>query len=163
MKKNYRWMGIIVVVALASFTGGMFYGKSSAPKNAIGNNWQNQAGRGAGGPGGQGGGMMRRNGAGGQAGGGFVNGEILSKDANSLTIKLNDGGSKLVFLSNKTTINKMATGTPSDLEVGKNVMVTGSAGNDGNVTAEAIQLRPAFAPGDRQVPTGASINDKATK
>lgn len=148
------WIGIIVVVALASFTGGMFYGKSSAPKNATGNNWQNQAGRGAGGPGGQAGGM-RRNGAGGPNGGGFINGEILSKDANSLTIKLSDGGSKIVFLSDKTTISKMAEGTSADLEIGKAVMVTGSTGSDGSVTAQSIQLRPVFATNSSSTPGGA--------
>lgn len=153
MKKNYMWIGIIVVVALASFTGGIFYGKSSAPKS----NSLNQQARGQFSPGGVAG--MRRNGAGGANGGGFVNGEILSQDANSLTIKLSDGGSKIVFLSDKTTINKMAEGTLADLAVGKTVMVTGSTGSDGSVTAQSIQLRPAFATNSSSTPS----SDKPVK
>jgi hypothetical protein len=156
MKKNVMWIVIIVVVALGSGYGGMLYGKNSAPKNTAGANWQNQAGRGQGGPS-----DLRRNG--GANGGGFVNGEILSKDANSLTIKLNDGGSKIVFLSGKTIINKMATGTVADLEVGKNVMINGSAGSDGNVTAESIQLRPAFVANSSSTPAGIPSGDKPAK
>jgi hypothetical protein len=156
MKKNLIWIAVIVIVALGVGYGGVLYGESSASKNSS----TNQQGRGQFGQGGPAG--MRRNG-GGANGGGFVNGEILSKDANSLTIKLSNGGSKIVFLSDKTTINKMATGTPADLEIGKNVMITGNSDNDGNVTAESIQLRPAFNPGNGQNPGGAPTTDKITK
>jgi hypothetical protein len=81
------------------------------------------------------GGMMRMN---------FVAGEIISKDATSITIKLPDGGSKIVFLSASTTISKSVNGTIADLEVGKTVTVDGKTNTDGSVTAQGVQLRSAF-------------------
>lgn len=153
MKKKLMWIVAIIVVALGAGYGGMVFGKSQVKltsadiqKMSATDRQQLMQGLRGGANGGNFAGGRRTGAGGGANGGGFVNGEILSKDANSLTIKLNDGGSKIVFLSNKTTINKMATGTPADLEVGKNVMINGSAGNDGSVTAESIQLRPAFSP-----------------
>jgi hypothetical protein len=79
--------------------------------------------------------------AGMRAGGGFTVGEILSKDETSLTLKLRDGGSKIVLFSPTTKIEKTVEGTPADVMLGKQVMISGSTNPDGSVSATSIQLR----------------------
>jgi hypothetical protein len=73
--------------------------------------------------------------------GGLVLGEIVNIDKESITIKSQDGGSKIVFYSSSTEVSKMASGTPSDLLLGKNIMVNGKASPDGSIVADSIQLR----------------------
>ncbi|MFA6306354.1 MAG: hypothetical protein WCV70_00855 [Patescibacteria group bacterium] len=127
----------VVVVGAGSFYGGMQYGKNqtSAQNNAA---RQQRFGQGAG-P--AQGGQFNRQGR--VAGGGFVNGDIIAKDDKSVTVKSADGGSKIVFLSGATQIMKSVDGSLVDLEMGENVMITGSANSDGSLTAQSIQLRPA--------------------
>ena len=88
----------------------------------------------------------RQSGAGGarglRAGGSFNGGEIVSIDAESMSVKSPDGSSKIIFYGVSTPIMMMASGTPQDLSVGKNVVVNGKANPDGSITAESIQLRP---------------------
>jgi hypothetical protein len=71
-----------------------------------------------------------------------VNGDIISSDTNSITVKLADGSSKIVILNDKTAINKASTATAADLKVGEKVVVFGQDNSDGSVTAQNIQLNP---------------------
>jgi flagellar basal body-associated protein FliL len=71
-----------------------------------------------------------------------VNGEIISADDKSITVKLQDGSSKIVILSDTTTISKSADATKADLKVGERVAVFGIENSDGSVTAQNIQLNP---------------------
>ncbi len=81
-------------------------------------------------------GNMRQGGAGG------TSGEVLSKDAQTLTVKLRDGGSRIVLWSPTTQVSRMASGTPDDVMVGSQVFVTGKTNSDGSVSADMVQIRP---------------------
>jgi hypothetical protein len=85
---------------------------------------------------------MRQGGGG--NGGNMVAGEILSKDATGMTVKLMNGGSRIVLLSDSTEITKMASGSAADLKTGVTVTVRGTQNPDGSVTAQQVQLRPAM-------------------
>lgn len=150
MKKILPIIIAVVVIGGGAFYGGMKYGQSSSPTGGqnAGIGFANlsveqrqerlqQMGVNAGGKG------VNR-------GSGFVNGEIIAKDdpakdgaGKSITVKLLDGSSKIIFYSGTTQIGKMTSGTPSDIEIGKTVSVNGSANQDGSITAQLIQIRSA--------------------
>ncbi len=90
------------------------------------------------------------------AGMNVASGEVISKDDKSITVKLRDGGSKIVFFSDKTTVSKTAEGAQNDVVVGEQVIVSGVANSDGSVIAALIQLRPSLepAPSGSFTPTG---------
>ncbi len=127
-----------VVLLGAGFGGGYVFAKSQSPRGAFGTFSVNgQTVQFAGGTGARGG--TFRTGA----NGGFTTGEILTKDANGITIKMQDGSTKIVLVGTSAQIMKQTTGTLSDLIVGQNVMVTGSSNSDGSITAQTVSLRPA--------------------
>jgi hypothetical protein len=137
MKKKNNSIAITILVAVlvgaAGFYGGMQYekGKVSAASNA-------QFG-GAGGGRGQGAGRF------GQAGGrnGFgrpVSGTIVSQDATSITVKLQDGSTKIVNITSSTSINKSSTAAVADLKSGEQVTAIGMTNSDGSINAQMVSL-----------------------
>jgi hypothetical protein len=125
-------IGALIAIIIAG-AGGYMLGKKSGSGVAA-----EIAPQGGGQMAGRGGGGMR----GGRGGGNFAGGEIISIDAQSLTVKSQDGSSKIVLFSPTTPITTIVPTSPSDLLVGKSIIVGGKANPDGSVTAESIQLRP---------------------
>ena len=126
-QQKTKYIITAVILIFISFYAGMSYGKGKATSATTF---------------GQGGSQVRTARTGGTRGaGGFITGDILSQDANSITVKLSDGGSKIIFLSASTTVSKSTVGSISDLSVGTGVMVSGKTNPDGSVTAQMIQLR----------------------
>ena len=92
-------------------------------------------------------------GAGRQGGGGGTLGAVESLAGDTLTVTT-QSGAVTVQLSEQTTIQKRTPGsrettpgTRADLTAGTRVMVQGTAGEDGTVTAQTIQVLPAGAGG----------------
>jgi hypothetical protein len=138
-KQNYTITILIAVIALGlGFGGGIFYQKSKTPN--FNRNGQFQMGN-----------IQKSNGQNGPSQGtgarnsmrfGGVGGEIISVDDKSITVKMNDGSSKIVLFSDKTQINKSTQGSTADLKSGETVMVMGDSNPDGSITAQNIQLNP---------------------
>lgn len=116
---------IAIVFAAAGFYGGMQYGssKNSSKFPMTGN---------------------RQGGIGGATanGGSIAYGSIVSVDSTSMTVKMNNGGSKIVFFSSSTKISKNADALASDLAAGQTVMASGTSNSDGSISAVAIQINP---------------------
>jgi beta-lactamase superfamily II metal-dependent hydrolase len=87
-----------------------------------------------GGPGGQTGGPAGMNRP--------VAGDIIASDDKSITVKLQDGSSKIVLVNDQSTVTEATTSTKQSLSVGKKVLVFGTANSDGSVTAQNVQLNP---------------------
>ena len=133
--------GIVVVVGMVSFFGGMQYQKGQIVNTGYQNgNFQMMGGNGIQG--------QRQTTTGGRTGmmgnraNRPVSGEIISADDTSITVKLNDGSSKIVMISNTTQINKASVATKVDLKTGEKVSVFGQTNTDGSVSAQSIQLNP---------------------
>jgi len=139
--KNQKIIGVIVIVLVVaglSFFGGMKYASSRSPASQFANRAQN--GLNQNGTTRTGNGMMR----GGPNSGGFVSGQILSIDSKSMTVKLNNGGSKIIFYSPTTKVEKTVDGVITDVVTGNQVTITGTANSDGSINATSVQLRPAI-------------------
>jgi hypothetical protein len=126
MNKTTAIIAGLVLIALA-FYGGMRYGGNNVAAAQAARAGQ-FAGRGG----------MR-----GAAGGGATSGQIISKDAQSVTVQLRDGGSKIIFLSGSTAVMKAVAGSVSDLSIGQQVTAIGTVNADGSITAQSLQIRPA--------------------
>lgn len=129
MNKNILILVIsCLVFAGAGFYGGTIYQSSKNPANQFGNRGTR--------PSGQFNPQMGRQ--------GFrpVNGEVITADSKTISVKLADGSSKLVLLNDKTEINKAEKGTLEEIKVGIKVAIFGTDNADGSVTAQNVQLNP---------------------
>jgi len=145
MKNNIALIAVLALLVggAAGFFGGMQYQKSQRTA-AFGQFTNGQFGA-RGGSGAVG--LRGRNGNG-------AAGTILSIDNNSITVKLAEGGSKIVLLTGSTSINKAATAAIADLTVGQIVSAFGTTNTDGSITATNVQINPVMrGPGG---PSGAS-------
>jgi len=127
----------LVIVGGGAFYGGMKYGQSKSPlSNLSRQNFQNLSPE------------QRQQLSQGRTGGGtganFLSGEVITKDEQSLTLKMSDGSSKIVFFSDSTQISETTGGSIGDVEVGKQIMVSGDQNSDGSYTAKTIQLSPRY-------------------
>jgi hypothetical protein len=124
---------VIIIVGVGSFYGGTVYEKNTATSQKSAQRGVNGQFAGANG---------QERGQRGPNGKGFVNGQITAKDDKSITVKEQDGSSKIVYFSNSTTVGKSVDGSATDLIVGEQVMVNGQSDAPGTVTAQNIQIRP---------------------
>lgn len=132
----YAFVGLTILVGSISFFAGTKYNQSKTSSlNGFGNVYPGQQNR-----------MIQGGIRGGRIGQNLIIGEIISKDDKSITIKLKDGGSKIVFLSDKTAISKIDSGIMTDLKIGEQITTNGSANSDGSLTAQSIQIRTQSAP-----------------
>lgn len=136
MKNNLVITAIVaVIVGGIGFFGGMQYQKADTKPAGPGGQFQ-QLGNGQNRPAG----FTGRNGTATRGGMSPVSGEILSIDDKSITIKSQDGSSKIVVYADSTNINKTSEGSSSDLQVGEEVMVIGTEDANGTVTAQTISV-----------------------
>lgn len=139
VKKNKGAITLVAAIVIAlgvGFFGGMQYQKNqrlagfgNMQQNGNlpnGNTQQNGSGRTD----------TRGNGNGNQP----VSGEITAVDSGSITVKTQDGGSKIVIISDSTKVNVASEGSISDLKTGDTVMVIGTTATDGTVTAQGISV-----------------------
>lgn len=138
---------VAVVVGAASFYGGLQYERQQSSKDMGKQMMIGEAGHpvqiGAGqAMNGTRKGMMAGNNNFAQGQNRPVMGEIISQDDKSITVKMRDGSTKIVMISDKTEIHKEATGTKAELQKGQTVAAFGIKNSDGSVTANTIQLNP---------------------
>ena len=95
----------VLIVGAVAFYGGMQYQQRQRP-NFAGGQFRSLNGQ-------------QFQGRGNFQGARPVNGEIISQDDKSITVKMQDGSSKIVILSDQTMINKSSEGSKSDLKTGE--------------------------------------------
>ncbi len=136
MKNNLLITVVLaVLVGAGAFFAGMQYQKSQVTGFAQGGQFRSgMTGQGQLGQSSQGRRVFQNNGS------RPVNGEIISADSKSVTVKLTDGSTKIIILSSTTAINKASQVNPSDLKTGERIVVFGTENSDGSVTAQNISI-----------------------
>ena len=122
-------VALVILAGVGGFLGGATYQKSQTASRLV------QFGNG------QGGQFYRRFGQGAN-GTNVVRGQVVSTDANSITVKLPDGSTKILIVGSSTAFSKSASGSLSDLKTGDSVMAFGTSNSDGSITAQNVQINP---------------------
>jgi hypothetical protein len=162
-------LGVVLVLAIAggSFYGGMLYGKSQALSAVVSNGLTFRAGDGMIGAGpavfsqavpgqavpeqvfsGQGGpgfgGRVQRGqfGEGNTGGSNLLIGTIKAIGDGQLVLADTNGNETAVKVTDTTLIEKNASVELTDLKPGEALIVSGSTGDDGSVTARSVQVAP---------------------
>ncbi|MFA5173018.1 MAG: hypothetical protein WC435_01265 [Candidatus Paceibacterota bacterium] len=131
MKKNIYLLSIAaVLLGIGLFYSGVKYGESKRTAAFTGNLQARLPGSGFSG------GVKNQNSV-------MITGEIISKDEESIIVKLPTGGSKIVFTPASASILKSAEGEKGDLIVGGNVSVSGKSNSDGSFIADSVQIKPS--------------------
>ncbi|MFA6410794.1 MAG: hypothetical protein WCW26_04450 [Candidatus Buchananbacteria bacterium] len=134
---------ILITVGAISFYSGMAFGQSKKTKGfgqlqGFENQQLGQSAK-----------RMQGTGGANRGNGGMISGEIISKDDKSITIKLGQNGSKIIFYSTSTEVGKYAKAEIGELAAGQNIMVFGQTNQDGSVNAQSIQIRPEIVAGQQ--------------
>lgn len=140
MKQNQLIIMFLVAVVMAGtgFFAGTKYQESKTPtfSRQFGNGMQNPSGIGANGRGAAG------TAGGARTGARQVVGDIIKSDDTSITVKMSDGSTRIVFVNDKTMINKASSAMKTDLTVGEKVAAFGTDNPDGSMNAANVQLNP---------------------
>ncbi len=135
MKKSNKGMvavAAILIIGAGSFFGGMRYQQSKVHFGEFSRQNptdQRSIQRGD----------MERGGA------SVASGEVVEIKEGMITLKMMDGGSRIIFVSDLTEVIKTEKGNISEIGVGEQIMVSGEQNADGSVVARSIQLSPRFA------------------
>lgn len=139
-----------LVIAALGFTGGLFVGKdsSSGSKNSAGSGQFPGRGQGGYGPGGRsgeggfggqnGGGQSGGQGAPGGTAGNFTAGTITGISGDTVTVKDMSGQTVKIKIGGSTTIKVTKDGKTTDLKSGQSIVVRGTKGSDGTLTAKSV-------------------------
>lgn len=119
-------IGAIVLAGVSFYAGTLVKGSTPA-QSANGARGQFSARTG-------GQGMMR-------TGGQVTAGKVISKDDKSVTVSLRDGGSKIIFFTASTSIEKPTKADIGELASGTQISAIGSSLPDGSISAQSIQIR----------------------
>lgn len=142
-KKNVPVIPIIIasISLIIGFTLGLFYQKSKTPSFSQKDNQFQMGDNSKVGRNNTGNNSDQKN-RGQMAGFRQTIGEIISADDKSVTVKMTDGSSKIVLISDSTVVNQSTAVSKTDLKVGAKVAVMGDQNADGSITGKTINLNP---------------------
>lgn len=128
----------VLLVAAGSFYAGSLYGKNQAQAASAARRQGAFPGAGANGQ------FTGQPGANGRTGGqgGMLFGQIENIGDGVLTVKDNNGKETQIKVTDTTLIEKQASVKLADLTQGETVMISGSTGADGTITARTVQVAP---------------------